>query len=241
MIGVILAAGKGSRLKDLSKDTPKSLLKLDDSKTLLDYNLNILEGLGIKKVLIVTGFAQDKIVSKVSERTNIDIKTIYNPFWNHCNVLGSLYMALPYITDDFLFLHADTLVENNVWSNLATAKGQIVLPFKKKACGEEEMKVVHDENGKLIKITKEMPASEADGEFLGIAKFSRELIDFIQERSRILFSRGVLNQYMEAVVQEAVDLTNIDISTLDIGDAKFIEVDFENDYREAKKLFGTKQ
>ena len=101
-----MAAGKGSRLGKYTTDLPKSLLPLDKyGNTLLDYNLTILDRLGIKKILLVTGFNSQLLEKHIISNTNVEI--IYNPFWNHCNVLGSRYRALNYIDEDFLFLHAD--------------------------------------------------------------------------------------------------------------------------------------
>lgn len=230
MIGLILAAGKGSRLGNRTEETPKSLLPLNEEETLLDYNIKVLKKIKVSKILIVTGFESDKIEQHILKYENVEI--IYNPFWNHCNVLGSLYMAFPYLkqaNEDFLFLHADTIVEMNVWENLSEYKNDIVLPFKRKTCGEEEMKIKLDNGGNIILINKEMPSSEADGEFLGIAKFSYSTIKFMMGTAQTLFKSGNLNFYMEAIVQQAIDSGRI-VEAFDIRDSKFIEVDFEEDY-----------
>jgi choline kinase len=235
MIGVILAAGKGSRLGNYTTELPKSLLPLNENKTLLDYNIDTLEKLGVSKIFVVTGFQSDKIVRHLNDRPRVEF--ILNPFWDYCNVLGSLYMALPYIQDDFLFAHADTLVEMDVWEKLVVHEGSMVLPYTKKVCGEEEMKVRLDRDGNLLAIDKIMDSRLADGEFLGIAKFSKETLRYILDTSKTLFTNGVLNHYMEAVVQIAID-EGKDVRSFDIGSSRFIEVDFEEDYITAKNLFG---
>lgn len=236
MIGVVLAAGKGSRLGDYTTDLPKSLLPLNENNdTLLDYNLNLLSKFELEKIIVVTGFNSNKIEEHIKKYNKIEI--VYNPFWNHCNVLGSLYMALKNINDDFLFLHADTLADRSIWENLIKAQGEMVLPFERKQCCEEEMKVRIKDN-KVIQITKEMDADIADGEFLGIAKFSEKTIPFFKSTAERLFKKGELNHYMESVIQAAIDENKFQINPLDILNHNFVEVDFEEDFIRAKKEFG---
>ena len=236
MIGLILAAGRGSRINNYSKDYPKSLLTLNEHNyTLLDYNLDILEKLNLNKIIIVTGYKSYIIEDHLRSRKNIEI--IYNPFWNHCNVLGSMYMALNSINDDFLFLHADTLADIKIWDMLLSHEGDMILPYQRKICGNEEMKVKVI-NNKITQINKEMDFEESDGEFLGIAKFKYSTLDFFKSKSKELFEKDQLNHYMESVITEAINENKFQISAMDILDNKFIEVDFEDDYVKAKSLFG---
>lgn len=234
MIAVILAAGRGSRLESYTDNLPKSLLTLNDDRTILDYNIKLLRDLGVKKQIIVTGYESSKIEQHVQDED--DIQCIYNPFWDKCNVLGSLYMALPFIGDDFLFLHADTVVSDSAWQKMLEKEDDIVLPYQEKECGKEEMKVLHDSKGKIMAINKSMDPKKADGEFLGIAKFKSDMKKFIESTSKELFKTGNLHYYMESVVEKAIN-ANINIATFDIGDELFIEIDFEEDYQEAKNLF----
>ena len=196
----------------------------------------MLNSIGITDILIVTGFSSHRIEQHVF---NKNVRCIYNPFWNHCNVLGSLFMALPYIDDDFVFLHADTLADKEIWLNLVRHNGGMVLPYKVKECGEEEMKIRINEQNILLEINKTMNPAQAVGEFIGIAKFSKDNISFFQESSKKLFCSGDLNQYMEEVIQVAIN-ENLNISLQDIKDSDFIEVDFQEDYEDAIKIFSNK-
>jgi len=237
MIGLVLAAGRGSRLGSYTDDQPKSLLPLNNSgDTLLDFNLSILQDIGVDKILIVTGYQSAQIEEVAKKHSNTQI--VYNPFWDHCNVLGSMYMALDKLDDDFLFLHADTLMEVDAWKALvATSNGDMILPYEAKPCGEEEMKVII-KDGRITKISKQCEGSLAAGEFAGIALFKKSTIPYFKSTAEALFKLGDLNHYMESVIQNSIDAGAHDIRPLDISQYDFVEVDFEEDYQRAKKIFG---
>ncbi len=237
MVGLVLAAGRGSRLGKYTDDIPKSLLPLShNGDSLLDYNLKILQNIPVQKTIVITGYESEKIEEATKLYNNIQI--LYNPFWNYCNVLGSMYMALDKINDDFLFLHADTLMEVAAWDDLVNFNsGDIVLPFDKKECGLEEMKLII-ERDKVISISKEIKPKLASGEFVGIARFNKSTIPFIKSTADRLFKTGELNQYMESVLQEIINVNEFDIRPLNISKYDFVEVDFEEDYECAKTLFG---
>ena len=234
MIAVILAAGRGSRMDNYTSDLPKSLLKLNNKKTILDYNISIMNKLRVQKVYIVVGYKYKKIINHLKHHKNISF--VYNPFWENCNVLGSFFQAFPFMNKDTLFLHADTLVELKVWNKLSKIDSEIVLPYKSKECGDEEMKVYFNNYGELKSISKTLNNELAKGEFLGIAKFNKKILTYIKHVGSRILMKGNFNSYMEVVIEEAIKHKR-DIFTFDIGESNFVEVDFEEDYNLAIKLF----
>ena len=147
-------------------------------------------------------------------------------------------MALDKLDDDFLFLHADTLMDKAAWEELVSEKkGDMILPYDAKVCGEEEMKVII-ENGQVTKISKLFEPSLAAGEFVGIALFRKSTISYFKSVAACLFKEGNLQHYMESVIQTSIDEKAHDIRPLDISSYNFVEVDFEEDYLKAKKVFG---
>jgi choline kinase len=240
MKAVFLAAGKGSRLGSLTEEMPKSLLKIcNGTETLLSFNLNHLYSEGIKKYIFVTGFMHEKLESYISTWAidkDVDIQYIYNPFWNFCNVLGSFYLCLKEINDDFLYLHADTIVSKNVWSDLLKAKGDYVLTVDLKKCGEEEMKVLLVNN--VIKdISKEISTKQASGEFVGVAKFSGNTIPFFLKSAIQIFSDKGLNFYMEATLRSGLKSNEIIVDWIDVSQYSTVEIDFPEDLERANILF----
>ena len=99
-----MAAGKGSRLEGLTGGAPKSFVEIKGKK-LIEYNIKLLEKYGIKDIIIVTGYCCEVFEEFLKDKKQI--RLIYNPFYEMVNVLGSFYMGMEALHDDFIFLHAD--------------------------------------------------------------------------------------------------------------------------------------
>ena len=106
---LILCAGYGKRLNPLTLNEPKPLLKIKEI-TLLENCINLIESLGIKKVIINTFYLKEKIINFLSKKKfNLDIKiindgdTILNTGGGILNMMNSSNES------DFITLNPDTL------------------------------------------------------------------------------------------------------------------------------------
>lgn len=229
MQAIIMAAGKGSRLGDLTKGNPKSFVEINGKK-LIEYNLEILKELGVDKIVIVTGYREEAFGELTKDMPEVVLK--YNPFYGMVNVLGSFYMGMEELTDDFIYLHADTLCAKSVFDELVKFEGDVNLPVEFKPCDEEAMKV-RSENGQIVQITKEMPIDDAQGEFIGIASFKREMIPVVKAKAKEALKEEQFLAYFETVIQKMIDDKKYDIRMVDIQDAFWAEIDFLEDYEQA--------
>lgn len=232
MQAIIMAAGKGSRLGELTKGNPKSFVEIHGKK-LIEYNLDILRKLGVSKIVIVTGYRDDAFADLTKDMTEVVLK--YNPFYSIVNVLGSFYMGMDELDDDFLYLHADTLCDPSVFEELIQLKADVNLPVEFKTCDEEAMKV-RSENGRLVQITKQIPPEEAEGEFIGIASFRKCVIPALRQKAKEVLARGEYSAYFEAAIQELMNDNKYNVKAIDIKDAFWAEIDFQEDYDWAVRL-----
>jgi len=110
---LILCAGYGKRLNPLTLNEPKPLLKINNI-TLLENCINLIESLGVKKVIINTYYLKDKIKNfLVIKKFNLDIKII-NDGKNILNTGGGILNMMNSSSElDFLTLNPDTLWNNN--------------------------------------------------------------------------------------------------------------------------------
>ncbi len=172
MRGIILAAGKGSRLNGTIGDKPKCLLRVG-GKTLVERQIEALKTVGITDIAVVIGCQADSVRRTCGPR----IAYIENARFAQTNSLYSLWLARPLLYDGFVVMNCDVLFHPQMLSDLVNARHEDALliayqdddaqPF-----GDEEMKV-RVRRGRVAEIAKTLAPDQADGENVGIVKFGR--------------------------------------------------------------------
>lgn len=119
MQAIILAAGMGKRLKDLTKDNTKCMVKVN-GVSLIDRVLHQLDRFSLTKIVIVVGYEGQKLKDYIS---SFDIKTpvfyVENPIYYKTNNIYSLMLAKDYLLkEDTLLLESDIIFEDAVIKNL---------------------------------------------------------------------------------------------------------------------------
>lgn len=115
MIGVILSAGMGTRLMPLTKDVPKTLLKINDM-TLIERMIKNCLKVNINRFIVVVGYNKEKVIDlclELEEKYGIEIKTIANEKYDVTNTSVSTYLASRFIEenelDDFILVNGDNV------------------------------------------------------------------------------------------------------------------------------------
>src|SRR5262245_29687369 len=119
MKAVILSAGQGSRLLPLTAERPKCLLLLGP-KSLIEWQIDVLSRCGVDDIVVVVGFRAvlvETLLGKL-ERPGLRLRTLFNPFYNVADNLGSCWLARHEMAGDFLLLNGDTLFETAVLQRL---------------------------------------------------------------------------------------------------------------------------
>lgn len=231
MQAIIMAAGRGSRLGCLTDNIPKAFLEAKGHR-LIDYNLALLREHGIEDIKIVTGYRAE--LYEALAKAKAGMTCIYNPFYEHCNVLGSFYMAQERLENaDTIYLHADTLCHPEIFREMVQGEGDIVMPVDFKPCDSEAMKVT-TRAGQVIKVSKEISAAESEGEFIGMAKLSKNVMPAIKKASRKLMRNGCLKSYFEGAIQEVINQGGYSVPALPTRNRFWGEVDFQKDYNYVK-------
>lgn len=241
MKAVILAAGVASRLRPLTNNTPKCLLKVG-SKSILELAIENLIANKIFDIVIVTGYLENQIRDFLNVRfPELNISFYYNELYNSTNNIYSLWLARnAFHADDMLLLDSDIVFDNRIITKLFNSGYKSCLALKRHDVLDEEIKVRTDNNGRVLEISKEVNPSEAAGESVGIELFSKELLRelFSVIDHKVNIEKNV-NQFYEAAFQELIN-NNHDIYTVDITEYFCTEIDTIEDLKIAGELYNKK-
>ncbi|MBR4903186.1 MAG: aminotransferase class I/II-fold pyridoxal phosphate-dependent enzyme [Selenomonadaceae bacterium] len=119
MQAIILAAGMGKRLKELTKDNTKCMVKVN-GVTLIERMLHQLEQQHLSRIVIVVGYRGQKLIDYI-ETLNIQTPIVYvnNPVYDKTNNIYSLFLAKEYLCrEDTLLLESDLIFEDAVLEEL---------------------------------------------------------------------------------------------------------------------------
>jgi len=170
---VILAAGMGSRLQDITNDMlPKGLMKINN-KSLVERSIEKLRSLGIEKIYIVTGHLHEFYDELAKE--NKYIETRRNRKYKATGSMTSLSILEDELKEDFLLLESDLIYEvYGLIKVINYEKDDCILLSGKTNSGDECYVEVNDDN--LYKISKNIEEiGDIYGELVGISKISLEL------------------------------------------------------------------
>lgn len=236
MIGVILAAGMAKRLRPLTDERPKCLLKVGQ-RTLLQRTVDAVINSGIDELVVVTGYKNNMIVDFL--KTNYPSLTIHfidNPDYAHNNNIFSLWLTRPYTEGkDFLLLDSDILFDPTVVSTIVREEGT-VLALNRHELGEEEIKVIVDNKGFVKEISKVCAINEAIGESVGIEKMTADYSNALfQELQRMIVEEGLIDVFYEKAFERLIP-QGFTFRIVDTTDYFSIELDTIEDFENAKKL-----
>jgi choline kinase len=239
MTAIILAAGRSTRLYPVTKEMPKCLLEIG-GRTILDRTIDALQSAGVESIVIVVGFQKEKIVGHIRNRPMIPaIRCVENSDYATTNNASSLLCAAGE-TGEILLLDSDIVFDPLLVSMLRNSRYDACCALRSQGSfGSEEIKVTLVDGNRVSRIGKDIPLAQAAGESVGIERFSSSaalrLFETLEKRIRL---EHRTSEFYEASFQQMID-EGIPFHAVDIGPLKCIEVDTEEDLREAQRIFGS--
>ena len=226
MDALILAAGQGTRLG--LNDSPKCLIEFGTS-SLIEYQIKCLNELGIKNIHIITGYFPEKIKSKIGDSANY----IHNPEFSSTNNICSILCAKNFMSDDFICIYGDLFFDKKILKNCLSSTKDIVLTVEKNL--REETSRVKIKDNKIILVNKNINFNEADGNFIGMAKFSKnikkKLFNSIEKIAKN-DSQSYYTSAIEDLIQNGTDVHFVTTENL-----SWMDIDTPDDLIHAQELF----
>ena len=244
MQAVILAAGMGRRLGELTKGNTKCMVEVN-GVTLIDRLLGQLSKLDLKRVVIVVGYEGEKLVNYIGDRFSdkFEIVFINNPIYDKTNNIYSLALARDQLVeDDTILLESDLIFDDKMFSLILDNPYPNLALVAKYQTWMDGTMVRIDEDCNIINFITKKAFKYSDVEHyyktVNIYKFSKDFMvnKYLPFLDAYCSSLGN-NEYYEQVLRVICMLENAELKALPITNEKWYEIDDVQDLDIAEALF----
>ncbi|AMW16053.1 HAD-IIA family hydrolase [Glaesserella parasuis] len=237
MKGVILAAGIGSRLRPMTDDKPKCLVKVS-GKPMLEYQLDAYRMAGIKDIVIVIGYKGEHIERYCRYINDLNITIIKNEEYEETNNMYSLYLAKEHLQGEpFILNNADLVIEKEIIANMLAAKEDNLVAVDVGLYNDESMKIICDSEGYIRDISKKIPQDRAVGCSIDFYKISHQISTLLFKEITETIEEGNRKNWTEVALQRIFQRKDVLFSVLNISKYKWVEIDNCDDLALADMYF----
>ena len=244
MQAIILAAGMGRRLGELTKENTKCMVPVNGTR-LIDRLLGQLSGLALNRVIIVVGYQGQKLIDYIGHRYDDQLKIEFaeNPVYDKTNNIYSLSIVKDQLQeDDTLLIESDLIFSNRFFPMiLENPYPNLALVAKYESWMDGTMVRLDDEQNIVNFISKEAFDYNDVASYyktVNIYKFSK---DFLQQQYVPFldaYTKAVgNNEYYENVLRIISLLNSHNMKALPVGNEKWYEIDDKQDLDIAEALF----
>ena len=248
MKAIVIAAGEGSRMGNLTQNIPKSLVMVN-GKSIIERQLSILKQNGILDIIIVTGPHHEKFNFK-------NVVYVIDLDYKKHNTLSSLMTARDYMNDEIITTYSDQIFDEKIMESINNFSGDIGiavdLDWEKNYVNRDQHPKSEAENvlingNEILELRKnisECKENEKIGECLGLMKFSRKASKvFLDKYSELETShkgkfhnapsleKALISDMLQELIVSGIRISPIYVS------GKWCEIDTPQDLQIARKLF----
>ncbi|MBQ8592218.1 MAG: aminotransferase class I/II-fold pyridoxal phosphate-dependent enzyme [Lachnospiraceae bacterium] len=245
MQAIILAAGMGKRLKELTQNATKCMVEVN-GVTMIERVLGQLDCLGLSKIVLVVGYEARKLQDYVNELgIQTKIEFVCNEIYYKTNNIYSLYLARDYLLrEDTLLLESDLIFENGILEDLlAHPYPNLVLVAKFESWMDGTVVTLDEDNNINSFLAKKDFRFEDIKNYyktVNIYKFSKDFsvthyVPFLEAYSKALGN----NEYYEQVLKVITLLDKPDIKALPLEGKEWYEIDDVQDLDIAESIFAS--
>jgi|TARA_Y100000031_G_scaffold132641_1_gene153902 choline kinase len=229
MKAIILAAGVSSRMYPITLKKPKCLLELEPGKTIIEHQIDMLKRCGVDDIIVIVGYLKDEIKDLLKDKVR------YKEFkdFSKYNNLHTLYSIKEELDDDIVVMYSDVVFGESLLRKCVESKEDFCLLVHNKDVLKDTAKIKIKDNG-VGEVGNHISMEEADGNFVGIAKFSKEGVKVMVDRmAEMVKDKKHDNDYYIIAINEISKKMKIGYEFAE--DEPWIEIDFLEYYERAKK------
>ena len=243
MQAIILAAGMGKRLKDLTKDNTKCMVKVN-GVSLIDRMLHQIEELKLSRIIIVTGYKGTELTEYI-KTLGIETPIVYidNPIYDKTNNIYSLSLAEKELTeDDTLLFESDLIFDSSILRELVDDSRDTLALVDKYESWMDGTCVTLDDDDSIMSFVPGTKLNHDNDDIyyktVNIYKFSRDFSDkyYVPFLSAYRKALGE-NEYYEQVLRVITDLGREFIKAKRLNGQKWYEIDDVQDLDIAESIF----
>ena len=237
LVGFILAGGKSSRIKELTKDKPKFFLEINGKK-LINYHLDNLSELGIKTTYIVTGFLKNLVKETIGNNYK-GMKIIYidnDEFETTGHSYGLFLGKDVFKENNILLIHADVFCDSRLYYGVIENNFDNVILIDENYSVLTGDELIVQGKDDLVLGMNYNRTENIQGEFVGISKFSKEfLIKFCSYMDEF-FKKESKKFVYEVIIDKFLEDTKFKINYKKIQGKRWVNINYVEDYEIAKEI-----
>lgn len=225
MRAILLAAGMGTRLRPLTLDTPKPLIKVN-GESIIERQIKFLNDIGISEIVVVTGYLNEKFEFL---KEKYGVKIVHNDKYDKYNNIYTMYLVRDYIKDSYV-------IEGDIYMNKNFLKNNIDKSsyFSAKKYGyKDEWMLTIDEDNRVVNIN----TGSEDGRYImcGVSYWNKEDTSFIIKKLEDCISKNNFNElFWDDIIKDNIESIEINLEKIDSNDV--YEIDSLEDLEEVRKI-----
>lgn len=238
MKAIILAAGESKRLRPLTSNLPKCLLRIN-GKCIIDHQIDALRNVNIRHIIVVTGYKSDALTKHLkSGHPDLSFDFIENKDYQTTSAAYSLFLAKHHLGDDVIYLNSDVMFDPQIIELVINDSRDSVTALQRNDWNEEQVNITVDSAGKIVEIGKHIQAEQNHGEFIGVTKIGKRFGIPLSAALEHFVNQTELKKFAADAINHAIQEYGAEKYALDVTHLKAIEIDTPEDFESAQKIWG---
>jgi choline kinase len=215
---IVLSAGQGARLRPLTDNQPKCMVRFR-GKPIIDYITDAARKIGINDIVVIDGYRKEVLEKHLSGQ---NIRFVTNAAYETTNMVAPLFCALPELNDDIVISYADIVYSPDIIKKLAYEPSEFSVVVDKRwrelwslrmenpLLDAETMKI--DGEGLIYELgRKPRSYDEIEGQYIGLIKIKKEFLKNVirhyqnLDKSLVYDGKTYENMYMTSFIQSLAD------------------------------------